>query len=385
MRPNRGRFLGLILLLASVLLFADEPYVWTLKTTKSSVYVNEAVEIEYTCSFQDQAYLHVIEFTPKDETADYRLLPLGVIEKTRDGRRSDTYRYVLFPKQAGQKVFAFSALMRKTTQASIENSVIGRDNVEDYSFSDTEVNLPSVQLAVLGHQERLTGRFTLAVTLDKNEVKAYEPVHLDIQVSGEGDFDQMQDFQLMIDGVKVFSELGEKHYTLTKTGFKGTWEQKFSLVGAADFNIKPIELSYFDIAKKERVLLRSETFNVTVQEAYSKEELLDDVEDESSSWWSWWYLNYLFTFLTGVAACWYLSKVEWRPKQVKGFEAEVEACISINSLLTKLVIQEDLRYEAIIEKYEALGKKASLSVLKKEIRSLLKSDTITELKGRDVK
>jgi len=384
MRPNHGRFLGLILLLTSVFLFADEPYVWTLKTTKSSVYVNEAVEIEYTCSFQDQAYLHVIEFTPKDETAYYRLLPLGVIEKTRDGRRSDTYRYVLFPKQAGQKVFAFSALMRKTTQASIENSVIGRDNVEEYSFQDTKVALPAVALEVVGHQEKMTGRFMLNVTLDKREVKAYEPVHLDIQVSGEGDFDQMQDFQLMIDGVEAFSEPGEKHYALTKTGFKGTWEQKFSLVGAADFTINPIELSYFDIGKKERVLLRSETFNVTVQEAYSKEELLDDVEDESSSWWSWWYLNYLFTFLTGVVACRYLSKAEWKSKEVKGFEAEVKACVSVNSLLTKLVIEEDPRYEAIIEKYETLGKKASLNALKKEIVSLLKSDTITELKGKYV-
>jgi len=384
MRPNHGRFLGLILLLASVFLFADEPYVWTLKTTKSSVYVNEAVEIEFTCSFQDQAYLHVIEFTPKDETADYRLLPLGVIEKTRDGRRSDTYRYVLFPKQAGQKAFAFTALMRKTTKASIENSVIGRDNVEDYSFSDTEVALPAVQLEVIGHQEKMTGHFMLNVTLDKNEVKAYEPLHLDIKVSGEGDFDQMQDFELMIDGVKVFSEPGEKHYALTKTGFKGTWEQKFSLVGAADFDIKPIELSYFDIGKKERILLRSEPFEVLVKEAYTKEELLDDVEVKSESWWSWWYLNYLFTFMTGIAVCRYLSKVNWKRKEPQGFKAEIEACMSVNALLTKLVIKDELRYRSIIQKYEALGKKASLKALQKEIVSLLKSDTITELKGKHV-
>lgn len=384
MRQNRGRLLSLLLLFISTFVFADVPYIWSLKTTKTSVYVNEAVEIEYTCSFNDQAYLHVIEFTPEDETADYRLLPLGVVEKTIDGRRSDTYRYVLFPKKAGQKTFTFSALMRKTTKASIENSVIGRDNVEDYSFQDTEVALPAVQLEVIEHKEKMTGHFELNVTVDNKEVKAYVPVHLDIQVSGEGDFDQMQDFELKIDGVKVFSEPGEKHYRLTETGFKGSWEQKFSLVGAADFSIKPIKLSYFDIGKKERVVLRSEIFDVTVQEAYSKEELLDDVADENDSWWSWRYLNYLFTFLTGVAASRYLSKIEWKPKQVKGFEAEVEACGSVNSLLTKLVIQEDPRYETVIEKFEALGTKASLTALKKEIRSLLKSDTITELKGKDV-
>ena len=384
MRQNRGRLLSLLLLFISTFVFADVPYIWSLKTTKTSVYINEAVEIEYTCTFNDQAYLHVIEFTPEHETTGYRLLPLGVVEKITDGKRSDTYRYVLFPKESGQKEFAFTALMRKTTKASIENSVIGRDNVEDYSFQDTKVPLPAVQLEVIGHQEKMTGRFVLNVTLDKKEVKAYKPVHLDIKVSGEGDFDQMQDFQLMIDGVKVFSEPGEKHYALTKTGFKGTWEQKFSLVGAADFKIKPIELSYFDIGKKERVLLRSKAFNILVQEAYTKEELLDDVENESASWWSWWYLNYLFTFMTGIAVCRYFSKINWKRKEPQGFSAEINACQSVNKLLTKLVIKDELRYRSIIQKYEALGKKASLKALKKEIDSLIKSDTITELKGKDV-
>lgn len=384
MRQNRGRFLGLVLLFASVLLFGSEPYEWSLKTTKSSAYVNEAVEIEYTCRFQDEAFLHVIEFTPESETESYRLLPLGVIEKRTEGRRSDTYRYVLFPKKPGQRTFDFTALMRKTTKASIENSVIGRDNVEDYSFSDTDVALPAVHLEVIGHQEKMTGHFILNVTLDKKEVKAYEPVHLDILVGGEGDFDQMQDFQLVIEGVKIFSEPGEKYYKLTKNGFKGEWKQKFSLVGDKDFTISPIVLRYFDIAKKERVVLRSEAFSVNVKEAYTKEELLDDVEDESASWWSWWYLNYLFTFLLGVLLGRYLSQLRWPDKETKGFADEIDACRSVNSVLTKLVMRGDERYRPLIQKYEALGKKASVKELKKEINSLLKSDTITEEKGGNV-
>ncbi len=374
MRPNRGRFLGLVLLFASALLFGSEPYSWSLKTTKSSVYVNEAVEIEYTCRFQDQADLHVIEFTPEGENDAYRLLPLGVIKKTTDGRRSDTYRYVLFPKTAGQKEFNFTALMRKTTKASIENSVIGRDNVEDYSFQDTEVELPSVYLDVLAHQETMTGRFTLNVALDKNEVKAYAPVHLNVDVKGEGDFDQMQDFKLNIDGVKVFSEPGEKHYELTKNGFKGEWEQKFSLVGAESFRIEPIELSYFDIAKKERVVLRSEAFDVNVKAAYTKEELLDDVEEESSSWWQWWYLNYLITFILGVVFGRNLSRFRWHEIKTDGAASEITACKSVNCVLTKLVIDGDPRYEPLIQKYEALGKKASLKELKRELNSLIKSE-----------
>ncbi len=375
MRPNLGSLLAAVLLFLASAVYANEPYTWSLKADKSSVYVNEAIAIEYTCYFQDQAYLHVIELNIAGENDEYRLLSQGVVETIHDGKRRDTFRYVLFPKKAGQKEFSFKVLMRKTTKDSIENSVIGRDNVEDYEFNDQEVLLPLLSLEVLGHQEKMTGYFSMDVTLDKSEVKAYEPVHLDLKISGEGDFDQMQDFQLLIDGVKIFSEPGEKHYRLTSDGFKGEWEQKFSLVSDRDFTIKPLELSYFDISKKERVVLRSETFDVNVKQAYTKAELLDDVETESASWWSWSYLNYLFTLILGVVLGRYSLRYKTMTKSPEGFLEEIEKCSSVNMLLTKLVISDDTRFSPLIQKYEALGNKGSLQALKRELKILLKSDS----------
>ena len=374
MRQNLGSLVGVLFLLFSTMLFAEAPYVWSLKTSKSRVYVNEAVEIEYTCSFQDQAYLHVIEFTPAKETPEYRLLSLGVVEKVIDGKRSDTYRYVMFPKRAGEKQFAFNALMRKTTKASIENSVIGRDNVEDYAFDDTMVDLPAVVLDVLGHSEKMTGVFSLVVTLDKKRVKAYEPVHVDVRLKGEGDFDQMQDYNLSIDGVKIFSEPGEKRYRLTKSGFKGEWEQKFSLVGSKSFQIPAFELRYFDIVQKRQVVLRSEDLNVEVEAAYSKEELLDTPEERASSWWQWSYLNYLFTFTLGMLAYHYGLKYKDKLQKRLPSREETQGCQSVTCLLSQLAMSGDSRYDALIKKYETLGKRASLSALKKELKAL--NDTI---------
>ena len=383
MRQNRGSVWGAIFLFVATLLYGGEPYSWSLKTNKSSVYVNEAVEVEYTCNFEDRAYLYVIEFNPEGESDEYRMLPLGEVETIKASKRSNTYRYVLFPKKAGHKAFHFRALMRKTTKASIENSVIGRDNVEEYEFSDKEAVLPVLELEVRGHRERMTGRFGLNVTLDKNETRAYEPVHLDVQVKGEGDFDQMQDFDLHIDGVKIFSEPGEKHYRLTKDGFKGEWEQKFSLVAEKSFTIKPLELRYFDIDKKERVVLRSDAFDVAVKEGYKREELLDKIDKkEKSDWWSWSYLYYFLTFIVGVIIGRFIAQFRRLQKEPQGFDAEIEGCTSVKSLLTKLVMSGDARYRAVIEKYEKMGETASLGALKKELKVLSKNqshhDTITK-------
>jgi len=107
---------GIVLIFIASFVYASEPYVWSLKTNKSRVYVNEAVEIEYTCRFKDQGYLYAIEFNPVGENDMYRLLSLGEVEQIKDGKRSATYRYVLFPKKAGEQLFSFKARMRKTNR-----------------------------------------------------------------------------------------------------------------------------------------------------------------------------------------------------------------------------------------------------------------------------
>jgi len=380
MRQNRGSLLGVVLILIATFVYASEPYAWSLKTNKSRVYMNEAVEIEYTCRFKDQGYLYAIEFNPVGENDMYRLLSLGEVTQIKDGRRSATYRYVLFPKKAGEQRFGFKAQMRKTNKASIESAVIGRDNVEAYAYKDTDVLLPAVKLDVMDQQERMTGRFALSVTLDKQEVKAYEPVHLDVHVSGEGNFDQIRPYEIRIDGVKSFSGGGENHFRLGKEGFKGEWRQQFSLVGEKSFRIDPIELRYFDIDRQESVVLRSQAYEVNVTEGYTKAELLDaEPPKEESLLWSAATLYYLLTFLLGAVVGGFVSRFKRVKKEPHGFEEEIEACSSVKSLLTKLVILP------LIQKYEALGEKAVLHDLKKEIRAVWKSDTINIEKGRDAK
>ncbi len=375
MKRSLGNLLGIVMFVMASAAYGIEPYTWSLNAHKSSAYVNEAVAFEYTCDFDDEAYLYVIELNIVGENEIYRLYSLGESEAIKEGKRQTVYRYLLFPKKAGEQTFRFNVLMRKTTRASIENSVIGRDNVRGYSFEDHALELPPLRLDISDHKEKMTGRFSLDVTLDKTDVKAYEPVHLDVRLRGEGDFDEMKDMVLKIAGVKVFSEAGEKRYVLTTEGYKGEWEQKFSIVAEKDFTIEPIELAYFDIDKKERVVLRSERFDIKVSEGYKREALLDDVAPEAdSSWWSWSYLNYLFTLIAGIVIGRYSLRFKRSEKRSASLAEEVAAASSVNAALAKLVMNGDARFSALIEKYEKLGNRASLSDLTRELRSILKSD-----------
>ena len=86
MRPNLGKRVILLFVLFASTLYATS-YEWHLKSNKENVYVNEAIEIEYTCIFEDQANLYVIEFAPEvKKNSAYRIFSLGVVEKIIDGR-----------------------------------------------------------------------------------------------------------------------------------------------------------------------------------------------------------------------------------------------------------------------------------------------------------
>jgi len=358
--------------------YADQEFTWSLKHSKSQLYMNEAVELEYTCRITKDAILYVIEFDPPKESEQYRFFPLGVIKKSEGNIHSYTYRFVMFLKESGEQKIRFKALMRKTTQASIENSVIGRDNVEDYAFDDTEVILPEVTLDVMAHQETMTGDFKLKVEVDKKELQAYEPLHLNIEVTGAGDFDQLKEFKMDIEGVTVFSEGAHKSYTLSTDGFKGSWKQQFSLVSADSFVIEPLHLRYFDVAKKEVVTLESERFEIKVKSAFTQEELLDHIqEDTPSVLWQRSTLFYLLTLIVGIIIGRFSIQLLSRPQEHSKHD-DLDHYKSVNGLLARLAVSSDRRFDGLIQKYERQSGAAALKALKKELKTLLKNANITK-------
>jgi len=367
------------MLLMGMSAYADQEFTWSLKHSKSQLYMNEAVELEYTCRITKDAILYVIEFDPPKETEQYRFFPLGVIKKSEGNIHSYTYRFVMFLKASGEQKIRFKALMRKTTQASIENSVIGRDNVEDYAFDDTEVILPEVTLDVMAHQETMTGDFRLKVDVDRQELQAYEPLHLNIEVEGAGDFDQLQEFQIDIEGVTAFSEGARKSYTLSADGFKGSWKQQFSLVSEDSFVIESLHLRYFDVAKKEVVTLNSERFEIKVNPAFTQEELLDHIqEDTPSVLWQLTTLFYLLTLIIGIIIGRFSIQLLSRPQERSKHDGDLDHYKSVNGLLARLAVSSDRRFDGLIQKYERQSGTAALKALKKELKTLLKNANITK-------
>lgn len=353
MKPSLGRKLWLLLFIGVATLMAA-PYKWTVTANKSEAYLHEAVELKYVCRFDDAGHLYTIDLKPPMETPEYSMKLLFEQERIESGHRVNEYHYVLFPKQSGDMNLAFDLLMRKTTQDSIDNTVIGRDNVEDLDFTDTAMKTPAVAIDVKEHSELLAGRFAMEMEVDKSDVKAFEAVHVTLKVSGYGNFDELRPFTPKIKAVEQFSEAPQKDLLLTSDGLKGEWVQRFALVGEKSYQLPSMELTYFDTVEKEIKTLKTAHRQINVTQAYRAEELLDmDIEEESVWEWQQEYLYYVLIFASGLV----LGRWGRLPKRKtvieKGFKADVKRAKSAKELAVLLVIRSDRRFEPVIDALEA--------------------------------
>jgi len=369
MKHSPGKIVLLLLLIFGALSLEASTYLWEAHSKKSMLYMNEAVEVEYICRFDDEAYQYVIEFSPPKEGEGYRMYRLSETERIINEKRVNRYRFVVFFESSGSIQLDFGALMRRTSKESIENTVIGRDNVEDFSFTDTKTVLPILNFDVQDHSAALTGSFALTVTMDKQSVDAYESIPLTIEVEGVGDFDRFIPFDLTMEGVDLFKETPQKNLILTADGFQGTWTERYALIPQHDFVLPEFTLRYFDPGSKRVQILKSAPIKVSVAADTAPEELLDN-EEELSAEWSWDFIYYLLTLLTGVILGRYLRIAPLHTLDETTVYAQLQRCSDPKRFVTLLVLLNDRTFEGMILELDQQIKKGRTVNLQKYKKAL---------------
>ncbi len=370
MKHAPGKLFLLLAVLYSTLTAA--PYTWSVSSSKSGVYANEALSVTYTCRFEDAGPNYVIDFDPLKSSGPYTMHALSENEQIIDGKRVNEYRYVLFPHEAGALTLAYDALMRRTTKESIENTVIGRDNMEDFDFTDSVVRVPSVQVDVKPASGTLTGTLSMTMEVAKRTLNAYEPLHLSVSIEGKGNLEAIRPLEIAIEGVEVFAEAPQKEYRLESDGYHGRYLQQFALVAEKDFVIPPFSVAYFDLSSGEPATLKSEAYAISVTPAYLPEELLDEESADAEPFvWEWAYLNYLIVFLLGVGVGRWMRRKKSEEEALPEWMEQVNRAEDVKSLLMLLVVHGDKRCESVIESMENEGESYGLKRAKKEARTCM--------------
>ncbi len=294
------RILGSLLLL-SLSLWAKSTYVWDIHLSKKQIYLHQSTILTMQCRFDKDGKNDEIEFIPPvDSGFEFKLLSEtkqfeGEIQIIR-------YEYLLFAKKEGEIKLKLEPTMLFTTQSAINNVIIGRDNVNDLEMQKERAKIDPVEITVLPTTSAFTGRLHMDVQNDITVASAYEPVHLEIAITGEGNLQELPDIHFEIEGVEVFSDEAEKEFSLSENGYSGTWRQRFAFVSQDDFVIPSISIRYFDLQSQAEKTLTSEAVSVKIdKEAIKREDLVDEVELPSQKIDITRYVGYLYYLLAFVS------------------------------------------------------------------------------------
>lgn len=347
MKKNLGRLFLAIFIFVHGGLFAST-YTWSAASNKKTAYVGEPIYLQYVCAFSDRAELFSIEFNPPLEHEEYTLKPLGYAQTIVDGKKINSYEFLAFAKKAGEVKFEFEALMKETTEDSVEEMIIGRDNVKKEEVIKKSIKLDILKAEITETNSSLVGDFKLEAKRHEPKVKANEPYHLRVTIKGEGNFEALQPLFFEIEGVKVFASEVEKNLKLGQNGQSGEWSQRFAFVGERDFSIPEVKIEYFNTktAKKESLILEAVT--ITVEKGFSKEELLDKPQEKSFEF-DYDYLYYLLIFIAGFLA----GKIEIKREALKKspdeeFKQKIDKAKSLQELAMILVLHDPKKYERLI-------------------------------------
>ena len=315
-----GRF-TLLLLLSN--LFSMASYRWTVDIDKNSYYENENFLVTFSCQFDDRAPDIYIAFEPKLDGFVFE--KFSVESRVISSKRQEHYRYLVKSTKAGKHPFSVMALMRETTDDSIKETVLGRDNDQEIVYNDTKVETPKVLLNIIKNPVALVGDFKIDVSYSKDKLNFYEPLQLKIRVSGSGDFKALKPFEFVIPDTKVFRQ-SRKHYKMTEKGYEGSVVWQYALSSANPILFKEQKIAYFDPDEKHLKYLVFKAKKINVAGKKDVDILLDHREFPSQSVAFDWtaLLEKLFYFLLGALAVviFRYSKLTARKKRPKSMRFE---------------------------------------------------------------
>ena len=354
MRKNRGKsFFFLLLSLCANMLMGSE-YKWSASINKTKAMTHEAIYLEYICEFEDRGELYTIDFDPVGENELYDLRLLSEDVSYKDGKRRNRYEFVAFVKKAQKVDFAFDMVMKKTTQDSIENTIIGRDNAQFVDYTSKHMRQKTLSVDVEDAASDLVGSYEIQREFSSLQVKAYEPFHLTLILKGNGNLQDIKALDIQADGVKVFAQEPYRDIALSKEGYIGKYQQKFAFVSEGNFTIPSIEIEYFDLAEQRKKKLVVESLDVEVLGGYKPKELLDAPQEQNKTIYKAEYLYYLLTFLAGYL----VAQIKFKkPKKLQGKDAEllqkIAGAKNVDEILFLLALENNPKFDSLIKQIEA--------------------------------
>ncbi len=253
----------------------NSKFTFEVKVDKKEAYVGEP--IKYTILFKRAIKEDVLDI-------EYSQINFPNFWSKQVGKenayREDSYivhklNFILFPQKAGKIKIAPSKLRVATPKRS--RDIFGFW-VKSPHWRTIFSNELSFNIKPIPDNINLVGDFKIEADIDKSSVKENDPINLTLKISGIGNFDALEEFNLNLDGAIVYADKSQKNYKFVGDDYSGNYSKKFALIAEKNFIIPSFTLKYFDLKTKTVKEIKTKEFSISVEAKRKLETKLETLE-----------------------------------------------------------------------------------------------------------
>lgn len=231
-------------------------------SNKSEAYVGEPITLKIIFKQKRDERIEGIQFAPPS-------FP-GFWAKTDGKDRKEVVgnyiihnlTYILIPQQPGKyKIPAVKVSIAKMVHTQDAFSFMLQSlRWKNIYSNELEINVKPLPASV-----SVYGHFRISAKVDKTVVNANEPVNLTLTLSGSGNIDDINDFDLKIPSATVYSNKAKRSSYLESGEYKGKMVQKFAIISDKSYTIPPIKFKYFDKNDKRVKTIETKPIKIEVK------------------------------------------------------------------------------------------------------------------------
>lgn len=391
MKHSLGSVLKLVITLFFAFTFLKaEDFNYKFHVDTPSPYVKEAVILTLDVNQTNHDIVLLFDFD-LEKSKNYTFQRLGIDEIDAYHAAQIRYTYLIYPLKAGKVDLHFSLTQKATTDDSVAYSFSGdRDNVKTLVTKDSRIEVPPLTLEVqtLPHGTEIVGDFSIDYRVKTLKGKAYEPLPLQVSITGKGYPPVFEDLLPKEGNFTRFTEAPQVRSLAGTTGTQSTVTYPMALSHKKSFTLPPLDILAFDpkTEKAYTLLVPEQHFQI---EDVNERLLLDKAdrpEVKKRSWtWLKTFLKYLFVFAVGfLSALLYKEAKSWKKTKQGHPQAalihKIKQSKDAKALLQVLLSHDVKRFQKEIDRLEEVlyGKETngkvtkSLTQIKQEVMEKIK-------------
>ncbi len=227
-------------------------FVFEQKVDKTEVYVGEPIVLTYIFKQRRDIDLQEANFNAPSFENFWAKTTKKVPNKVKGDYSVYTINYLLYPQKSGDLTIESGRMdvgILSTQQRDFFN--FQRARWKTFYSNSLDIHVKPLPEGI-----SLYGDYTFTVVADKNVTKANEPVNLTITIQGEGNMDDIDDFEIEVPDATVYADKAKRN--------SGIFKQKFAIVSDRNFTIPSLEFSFFNGEVKR---VHSREFKIEVKNA----------------------------------------------------------------------------------------------------------------------